>query len=98
MTEPEKPRYELRRRSKNYVGLWEGDHCLCAICTRKPRGVLDAQSLLLAMNSHKDLLELVKRYADLINEGHAECSNVECVACLERKQAEAAIEKAGSTL
>ncbi|KKM91724.1 hypothetical protein LCGC14_1225620 [marine sediment metagenome] len=52
-----KPRYELKRRSKNYVGLYEGDHCLAAICTKRTRGVLDAQLLLLVMNSHKDLLD-----------------------------------------
>ena len=51
MTET-KPRYELKRRSKNYVGLCEGNHCLCAICTKTTRGALDAQLLLLVMNSH----------------------------------------------
>ncbi len=56
MTEETKLRYELKRRSENYVGLCEGDHCLAAICTKRTRGVLDAQLLLLVMNSHKDLL------------------------------------------
>ena len=57
MTEETKPRYRLERRGKtSYVGLWEGNHCLCAICTKRTRGVLDAQLILLVMNSHKDLL------------------------------------------
>lgn len=52
-----KPQYELRRRGKtSYVGLWQGDHCLAAICVNTTRGVLDAQLLLLVMNSHKELL------------------------------------------
>ncbi len=52
-----KPRYELRRRGKtSYVALWQGKHCLCAICTKTVRGALDAQLILQVMNSHKDLL------------------------------------------
>ena len=57
MTDEKKPRYELRRRGKtSYVALWQGKHCLCAICTKTVRGALDAQLILLALNSHKDLL------------------------------------------
>ena len=56
----QKPRYRLEKRSKNYVGLCEGErqtkHSLCAICINTKRGLLDAQLLLLVMNSHKDLL------------------------------------------
>ena len=52
-----KPRYELRRRGKtSYVALWQGKHCLCAICTKTVRGALDAQLILQVMNSHKGLL------------------------------------------
>ncbi len=54
MTDETKPRYELRPRSKSFVGLWEGKHCLAAICIKKPRGALDAQLILLAMNSYAD--------------------------------------------
>ena len=61
MTDEKKPRYELRPRSKNFVGLWEGKHCLCAICTKTTRGALDAQLILLVMNSHKDLLAACER-------------------------------------
>ena len=54
MTDEKKPRYELRPRSESFVGLWEGKHCLAAICIKKPRGALDAQLILLAMNSYAD--------------------------------------------
>ena len=91
-----KPQYELKRRSKNFVLLCEGDHCLAAICIKKPRGLLDARLLLTAMDSHKDLLRCVKQYASVLKEGHAECGNVDCVVCLEYKRAEAAIENAKS--
>ena len=50
--EEPKPRYELRRQSDHYATLWEGDHCLASICIKKPRGVLDAQLILLACNSY----------------------------------------------
>ncbi len=60
MTKDNKARYELRPRSKNFVGICEGKHCLAAICTKKPRGLLDAQLLLTAMNSHEDLLAACK--------------------------------------
>ena len=82
MTEETKPRYELKRRSKNFVGLWDGDRCLCAICTRKTRGVglLDAQLILLAMNSHKDLLEACKLMVD--SHGmHGPCEHHCCQQC-----------------
>ncbi len=52
--------YELRRRSRNYVGLWQGKHCLAAICTKTVRGLLDAQLLLLACNSRNDSLAACK--------------------------------------
>ena len=52
MTKEKQPRYELRRRSKNYTGLWEGDHCFAAICTKTARGVLDAQLILRACESY----------------------------------------------
>ena len=60
-----KPRYELRPRDQRgyYVLLCEGKHCLAAICIKKPRGVLDAQLILLAMNSHKDLLAICEASA-----------------------------------
>ncbi len=98
MTEQAKPRYKLRWRNekKTYIGLYEGDHCLAAICIKKPRGLLDARLLLTAMDSHKDLLRCVKQYASVLKEGHAECGNVDCVVCLEYKRAEAAIENAKS--
>ena len=57
MTKQTKPRYELRPRSESFVGLWEGKHCLCAICINTTRGALDAQLILLAMNSREDLIE-----------------------------------------
>ncbi len=54
MTKPKKPpEYELRRRSKNYVGLYLGEHCLCAICTKKPIGPLDALFLLQACTEYR---------------------------------------------
>ncbi len=56
MAKQAEPRYKLKRRSDNYVGLWDGKHCLAAICTKKPRGLLDARSLLTAMNSYEALL------------------------------------------
>ncbi len=67
-TKQTKPRYELKRRSKNYVGLYEGDHCLAAICTKRTRGVLDAQLILLVMNSHKDLLAACNRARDVMDQ------------------------------
>ncbi|KKM00448.1 hypothetical protein LCGC14_1804330 [marine sediment metagenome] len=74
MTKQTKARYSLKRRSKNYVGLYEGDHCLAAICTKRTRGVLDAQLLLLVMNSHKDLIiiltELSKNMQTQRNNGN----------------------------
>ena len=51
-----KPRYNLHRQSDAYVMLRDGDHPMCSICVKKTRGLLDAQEILLAMNSHKDLL------------------------------------------
>lgn len=71
MAKQAKPRYELRWRNeaKTYIGLWDvepyDDHCLAAICTKKPRGLLDAQSLLIAMNSYKDLLAVCEKIRDL---------------------------------
>ena len=61
--EPTKPRYELRPRDQQgyYALLCEGEHNLCAICTKTTRGVLDAQLILLVMNSHKDLLDVCKK-------------------------------------
>ncbi len=94
MPEDVEPRYELKRRSKNYVGLWDGKHCLAGICINKPRGLLDARLLLTAMNSHENLLRCVEQYASVLKEGHAECGNVDCVVCLEYKRAQAAIENA----
>ena len=62
MTKETKPRYELKPRDRRgyYVLLCEGEHNLCAVCTKTTRGALDAQLLLLAMNSHKDLLAACK--------------------------------------
>ena len=57
MTKETKPRYRLHRQSDTYVTLGDGDHRLCSICIKKPRGALDAQLILLVMNSHKDLLD-----------------------------------------
>ena len=73
MTKQTKPRYELKRRSKNYVGLYEGDHCLCAICTNKTCGVLDAQLILLVMNSQGDLVKAGKNILGVFV-GHVEGS------------------------
>ncbi len=61
MTKEKKPRYKLKPRSKNYVLLCEGEHCLAAICTKKPRGLLDASLLLTAMNSHEGLLDVCRK-------------------------------------
>lgn len=54
--EQDKPQYELRRRSENYVGIFDGDHCLAAICTKTSGGMLDALNLLRAVSCHDDLL------------------------------------------
>ncbi len=56
MTESVKPLYELRPRGKHYQGIWQGEHCLAAICVKKQRGARDAQFLLRAANSYKELL------------------------------------------
>ena len=56
MADEKKPQYELRKRSKGFVGLWDGKHCLCAMCVNTVRGALDARLILLIMNSHKGLL------------------------------------------
>ncbi len=50
------PLYELRPRGKHYQGIWQGEHCLAAICVKKQRGARDAQFLLQAANSHEELL------------------------------------------
>lgn len=63
MTEANTPKYKLRRRSKNYVGLWLGDHCLAAICVKTERGVLDAQFLLRVCNNHKNMLDALENIA-----------------------------------
>lgn len=104
MTDEKKPRYRLEKRSDNYVTLWDGYRCMCAICTNTPRGALDAQLLLRAVSCHEDLLDLVKRYAAVLKEGHSKCANAKCVACIELEQVKAAIEstkpeqESGSTL
>ena len=67
MTET-KPQYELKRRSENYVLLCEGDHNLCGLCTNTTRGALDAQLLLLVMNSHKDLLDCLALFVGLLQQ------------------------------
>ena len=71
MTEEKQPRYELRPRSENYVGLYEGKHCLCAICTNTARGVLDAQLLLRVCNSNADLLTACEALYNLADNGSA---------------------------
>lgn len=93
MTEQTKPRYYLRRRSDNYVLLCEGDHALCAICTNTARGVLDAQLLLLAMNSHEDLVKAGKNMLGVFV-GYVEGS----IGGQAISQMKAAIKNAGSTL
>ncbi len=60
MSKQTKPRYRLHRQSDTYVTLGDGDHRLCSICIKKTRGVLDAQLILLVMNSHKNLLAACK--------------------------------------
>jgi len=55
-----KPRYELRRRSENYVGLFDRKRCLCAICIKTNRGVLDAKFLLQLCNDHDKLSKAKK--------------------------------------
>ena len=57
MAETKKPRYELRRRRKNYVGLWQGKHCLAVTCTKTVRGGLNAQFLLRAVTAYDDSQE-----------------------------------------
>ena len=52
MAKQPKLEYELRSRSKHYVGIWLGDHCLAGVCVKKPRGLLDAQHIVLALNSY----------------------------------------------
>lgn len=54
MTESPKPLYELRPRGKYYQGIWQGQHCLAAICVKTERGVRDAQFLLQAANSYTE--------------------------------------------
>lgn len=54
MSKPEKPLYELRTRSKHYVGIWQGKHCLAAVCVKKPRGLSDAQLIVLALNAYEE--------------------------------------------
>ena len=65
MSKPAKPLHELRRRSKNYVGLYQDNHCLCAICTKSVRGSLDAVFLLRAVNSFSDLKALAEPLKEL---------------------------------
>ena len=68
MSKQTKPRYELHRQSDTYVTLGDGDHHLCSICIKKTRGVLDAQLILLVMNSHKaskNLLDVAKKAASI---------------------------------
>ncbi|KKL11824.1 hypothetical protein LCGC14_2541900 [marine sediment metagenome] len=98
MTKQTKPRYRLERRGEtSYVGLWEGRHCLCAICTKTPRGVLDAQLILLVMNSHKDLLAACEALQKRACENCPHPTEPDCAACYFCKQiiqAEAAINNA----
>ncbi len=65
MSKTTKPGCELRRRSKNYVGLWRGKHCMCVICTKSVRGTLDAVFLLRAVNSFGDLKALAEPLKEL---------------------------------
>ena len=92
MTDEKKPRYRLEKRSKNFVGLWEGKHCLAAICIKKPRGALDAQLILLAMNSHKDLLAICEACAKrfrLLSNGAA-AAEIEAAIAIAKPEQEAA--------
>jgi len=67
MTESAKPLYELRLRGKYYQGIWQGEHCLAAICVKKQRGVRDAQFLLRAANSFDELLAACEAQHDAID-------------------------------
>ena len=84
MTEETKPRYELKRRSMSYVLLYEGDHCLCAICTKTPRGTLDAELLLLVMNSHEDLLRGCEATINIIGIEDIRTAKTKCKAAMEK--------------
>ncbi len=66
MAKEPKLEYEVRSRGKHYVGIWLGDHCLCAVCVKKPRGMLDALDLLRAVSCHKELLAACKKYEELM--------------------------------
>ena len=53
-----KPRYELRRRGKtSYVAIWEGKHCMAAVCTNTVRGAYDAELIVLALNQYAEKTE-----------------------------------------
>ena len=95
-TKQTKPRYELKPRDQRgyYALLCEGEHNLCAICTKTTRGLLDAQLLLLAMNSHEDLLAACEELYALADDGSASFDDPEPDSLFLR--AKAAIENAKS--
>lgn len=68
MTSKTKPKYELRPRGKNssYVGLFQDDRCLCAICVNTKARALDAQLLLRAVSCHDDLVDSLKLFIRLL--------------------------------
>ncbi len=80
-TKETKPRYELRRRSKGYVGLWEGKHCLAGICTKKPRGLLDAQLLLRVCNAFPAMEKACEALIEAVCYDCAEFSDNACSGC-----------------
>ena len=52
-----KPRYELRPRSKSFTHIWEGKHCMAAVCTNTVRGAYDAELIVLALNQYAEKTE-----------------------------------------
>ena len=94
MNERTKLPWKLRQISKNYIGIYAGDYCVVSICTNDSNGLADAEFIVRACNSHEDLLDLVKRYAAVLKEGHSKCANAKCVACIELEQANAVIASA----
>lgn len=59
MKDQPKVQYELRQGSRNYVRLWQGKHCLCAICTNTERGKLGAQFLLELCTNHENAKSVI---------------------------------------
>ncbi len=59
--------------------------------TDLPALIVEVERLQPLVESQPTLLDLVERYAAVLEEGHSICANSECVACKELKKAKAAI-------